>query len=72
MWFFNVCFYKALWIFLIKQYANPSNIEISTRFSLYIIIKKKKKKKKKKNSISYFSTRQVWICVTFSSMDHRS
>ena len=28
----------ALWIFLIKQYKNPSHIGISTRFSLYIII----------------------------------
>ena len=38
--------------FLIKQYANPSHIGISTRFRLYIIIKKKKKKKKKKEKKS--------------------
>ena len=43
MWFFNV-----LWIYLIKQYANPSHTGISTWFSLYIIIQQQQKKKKKK------------------------
>ena len=39
-------FFFFFFFFLIKQYANPSHIGISTRFNLYIIIWKKKKKKK--------------------------
>ena len=46
MWFFLLSFMN----FLDKQYASPSHVGISTRFSLYTIIKKKKKKKKKKKT----------------------